>query len=103
MTAMRSISAGLALACGSLAATSGLWVWILTRPHGTFHDQGGMMISFVLLPAALLGWVLLAVPSIVLCVKSIRRGTAQERTIASMIIFLDLFALWYSFATAIIP
>jgi hypothetical protein len=73
-------------------------MWMLSRPHGTFNDQGGMLISFILLPATLLGWALLAVPALVLAIWSIWRGRAQERTIASIVIVLVVFALLYSFA-----
>jgi hypothetical protein len=73
-------------------------MWISSRPYGTFSDQGGLFIPIVLLSATLLGWALLAVPSFVLAVWSIWRGKAQERTIASIIILLVVFALLYSFA-----
>ncbi|MFC1762935.1 hypothetical protein ACFL6U_12760 [Planctomycetota bacterium] len=103
MATLRFIIVGLGLVCGSLAVTTVVWVWMFTRPHGTFHDQGSMVITLFLFPATLVGCALLVVPSFILAVWSIWRGTAQERTIASMIILLDLFAIWYSFAIFFMP
>ena len=33
------------------------WAWVFTRPPGTFNDQGGMVITFLILPLTLVGWL----------------------------------------------
>ncbi len=32
------------------------WAWVLTRPHGTFNDQGGLVLTFLVLPLTLGAW-----------------------------------------------
>ena len=54
--------------------TLGVWAWILTRPAGTFHDQGGMLITFFYFPATFGGWMLFGLPSSFLA----RRKTGDE-------------------------
>lgn len=48
----------------SLALTGAAWstillasAWVFTRPQGTFNDQGGMMITFLILPLTLVAWL----------------------------------------------
>lgn len=33
------------------------WAWVFTRPPGTFNDQGGMLITFLILPLTLAAWL----------------------------------------------
>ena len=33
------------------------WAWVLTRRPEEFHDQGGMLLTFVVFPLTLLLWV----------------------------------------------
>ncbi|MBX3745987.1 MAG: hypothetical protein KF833_11830 [Verrucomicrobiae bacterium] len=33
------------------------WAWVITRPPGTFNDQGGMVITFLILPLTLVAWL----------------------------------------------
>lgn len=41
-------------------------MWVLTRPAGTFNDQGGLTITLIYFPLALVGWVVCALPAVVL-------------------------------------
>jgi hypothetical protein len=36
---------------------AGLWGWVALLSPGTFHDQGGMSITFVILPLTLVLWI----------------------------------------------
>ena len=103
MALSRSIRVAFALVCGSLLVTTAVWMWMLSRPHGTFNDQGGMLISFILFPATMLGWALLAVPSGVIAIWLIWRGGAQDRFIASLILLMVVFAILYAVAIFFCP
>lgn len=46
-----------ALTAASWALIVLLSGWVLTRPSGAFHDQGGMVITFAVLPLTLLCWL----------------------------------------------
>lgn len=35
-----------------------MWSWVLTRPAETFHDQGGMVLTFFVFPLTLVLWIL---------------------------------------------
>lgn len=48
----------LLLATGAWVLAILVWAWVETRPPGTFHDQGGMIITFGVLPLCLGCWVL---------------------------------------------
>lgn len=37
--------------------TLAVWAWMLTRPAGTFHDQGGMAILLVYFPLTFIVWL----------------------------------------------
>ena len=50
----------------SIVLTLAIWGWIWTRPPGSFHDQGGMMISIIYFPLALLGWLVFGLPALIL-------------------------------------
>ena len=51
----------------SVAFTLGVWAWILTRPAGTFHDQGGLAITIFYFPASFIAWLLCGLTSFALC------------------------------------
>jgi hypothetical protein len=34
-----------------------VWVWILSQPEGTFHDQGGLAITLIYFPATFCVWL----------------------------------------------
>jgi hypothetical protein len=44
------------LAAGAWAGIMLMAGWVASRPPGTFHDQGGMIITFVVLPLMLCCW-----------------------------------------------
>ena len=44
-------------ATASIAFTLAVWAWMLTRPAGTFHDQGGLMITLYYFPATFVVWL----------------------------------------------
>lgn len=46
-----------ALTAASWALIVLVWGWVLTRPAGAFSDQGGMAITFLVLPLTLLCWL----------------------------------------------
>lgn len=47
----------LTLAASAWAAIGLAWGWAVTRPPQTFHDQGGMVITFLILPLTLIAWL----------------------------------------------
>ena len=60
-------SSGQGTVCGAiscfLAAVAWLvviltWAWVLTRPHGTFHDQGAIALTLIVMPSTLGAWLL---------------------------------------------
>ena len=55
----------LIFALTSLAFTLGVWTWMLTRPAGTFHDQGGMAITIVYFPTTFVVWLVCVLLSLV--------------------------------------
>ena len=62
----------------SLMLTFALWGWIWTRPPGTFNDQGGLAITLIYFPSALLGWLVFGLPGLVLGVRGLSRQWRQE-------------------------
>ena len=76
---MKLTNFAFAFVIGSLCLTLGIWVWIFTRPPGTFHDQGGLMILLFYFPITFLGWALAAVVASGLMIVAKRRATEFER------------------------
>lgn len=54
------------IAAGSIVFTLLVWVWILSRPEGTFHDQGGLAITLIYFPATFSVWLICSLLSFVL-------------------------------------
>jgi hypothetical protein len=54
------------IAAGSIVFTLGVWAWMLTRPPGTFHDQGGLAITLVYFPATFVVWLLCGLTAVAL-------------------------------------
>ncbi len=48
---------GLILATSAWIVAVLVLLWVTSRPPGTFHDQGGMLITFIVLPVLLLCWL----------------------------------------------
>lgn len=93
--AVRSVELG-AAACTVPALA---WAYIMTaqaRDPAAFEDQGGMLISLVLFPLALLGAVACGVPAVVLGGR--RAGTAGLVGFA-----LGMVAILLAFGTCILP
>ena len=57
MTAERLMKTGVVRAWASPLFTLGVWAWMLTRPAGTFHDQGGMTILLIYFPLTFIVWL----------------------------------------------
>ena len=57
MTAERLMKIGVVRAWASPVFTLGAWAWMLTRPAGTFHDQGGMSILLIYFPLTFIVWL----------------------------------------------
>lgn len=54
------------IALGSIVFTLIVWGWMLTRPAGTFHDQGGLAITLIYFPATFVVWILCGLTSVAL-------------------------------------
>jgi len=67
MTTRTLARTAVTFALGSIVLTLTLWVWILTRPAGTFHDQGGLAITLYYFPATFVTWIFCGLKSIALC------------------------------------
>jgi hypothetical protein len=52
------------IAAGSMVFTLSVWVWMLTRPPGTFHDQGGLAITLFYFPATFVVWLVCGLASV---------------------------------------
>jgi len=57
-------------AVGSILFTLTVWVWMLTRSSGTFHDQGGMAITFIYFPATFVVWLYCGLTAVVSLLRS---------------------------------
>jgi hypothetical protein len=64
----------------SILFTFSVWAWILTRPAGTFHDQGGLTITLFYFPATFVLWFMCALPSLVRRRSRIRSLEAETAT-----------------------
>jgi hypothetical protein len=76
---MKLIILGFAFVIGSLCLTLGIWANIFSQPPGTFHDQGGLVITFMYFPCAFLGWAFAAAVASWLMAEAKRRVTESER------------------------
>ena len=65
-------------ALGSIIFTLIVWVWMLTRPAGAFHDQGGMAITFIYFPATFGVWLYCCLTSVLFLVRRTKGGTEAE-------------------------
>lgn len=62
----------------SIVATLAVWGWILTRPKGSFDDQGGMLITLLYFPGTFVVWLLCGLTSVVLLVRSAKRAADAD-------------------------
>ena len=102
MNRSRSARFAVCLVVISPVLTLTLWAWMLTRPAGTFNDQGGMLVSFIYFPAALLGWLLCGIPGMVLAIRSRRHMDASHKKLAGATIGLSIVGLLLAVATLFI-
>src|SRR5262249_33731319 len=65
-------------AAGSLALAAAIWGWVAAQPRGSFHDQGGMLITLVILPWTLALWVAGGPVALVLGSRALGRGRADS-------------------------
>lgn len=90
----------------SILVTLAIWAWVLTRPEGTFHDQGGLEISLIYFPLALLGWVILGLPAFVIgLVRTFRSNNAyatKHRNWNALAMALGVSSLLMAFGTLFI-
>jgi hypothetical protein len=75
------------------------WVWVLTRPRGTFNDQGGLMLTFIVMPLTFGAWcvggpIALALGGRALKHVSQSEDASGERRIARTGVFLSRLLFW---------
>jgi hypothetical protein len=75
------------------------WVWVATRPQGTFHDQGGLMLTFIVLPLTFGAWavggpVALAVGGHAMKHLGQDETARSDRRIAQTGVFLSRLLFW---------
>jgi hypothetical protein len=83
------------------------WGWVLTRPHGTFHDQGGLAITLIVLPLTLGAWLIGGPIALALggrAMKRLGQGEADksERGFAQTGVLLSRVLLWAGVAWLLI-
>jgi membrane-bound ClpP family serine protease len=98
-------SASLILGLLSVGLTLGVWAYIFVRaPQGAFHNQGGMLITFILFPLTFLGWAIAGVGAIILGRRTLRaEATSGRRAVAVAGIILGVLGLLLSLGTCIVP
>ncbi len=83
------------------------WGWVLSRPHGTFHDQGGLALTFIVLPLTLGAWVVGGPVALALGGRAFKgRGEGEadkdERRLARIGVLLSRLLLWAGVAWLLI-
>jgi len=83
------------------------WGWVLSRPHGSFHDQGGLILTFFVLPLTLGAWVVGGPLALALggrALKSLGAGEADKgkRRVAQIGVLLSRVLLWAGVAWLLI-
>jgi hypothetical protein len=101
-------SSGSGVLCGSLSCVFAAiawivvlltWGWVLSRPHGTFNDQGGLALTLIVLPLTLGAWIVGGPIALALggrALKSLGEGEASkdERRLARIGVWLSRVLLW---------
>jgi len=80
----------------AVALPAAVWAYIVRtslRDAQAFHDQGGMFISFILFPLAMLVWLACAVPAIVLLAGGLARSNGRSGAMAWRVVAASLSAL----------
>jgi hypothetical protein len=98
---MKLINLAFAFVISSLCLTLGIWVWIFTRPPGTFHDQGGLAITFLYFPCAFFGWAFAALLAAWLLAETKRKATEFERPRITRARWLLLLLIFIGFLLAV--
>ena len=83
--------------CWALAVI--LWAWVRTRPPEAFHDQGGMVITFVVLPVMFGCWLVGGPFALALGRRGLRQAAlsqrpSRDRRLAQAGIVLSHLMLW---------
>ncbi len=63
MTTFARTRVAVGFASASLVFSACMWAWVLSRPEGTFHDQGGLAITLIYFPATFCTWLVCAMLS----------------------------------------
>jgi hypothetical protein len=94
----------LALGLVSVCLTLAVWAYIIFgEKRGDFHDQGGMVITFMLFPLTFLGWVVGGIGAIVFGTWATRAEGDEGRVSATVGIVLGVLGLLLSLGTCIAP
>lgn len=102
-----SASSAFTFAVGAWALLILTWGWVLTRPAGSFNDQGGMVLTFAILPLTVGCWLVGGPLALALGHRAIKRtqaaeGAAGDRSLARMGVILSRTMLWGGVALAVI-
>lgn len=69
------------LALATIIFSVCVWVWILSQPEGTFHDQGGLAITLIYFPATFCVWSVCGLLSaVVICWGKIDSAEGNDAT-----------------------
>ena len=98
-------SASLVLGLLSVGLTLGVWAYIFVRtPEGAFHNQGGMLITFILFPLTFLVWAIAGSGAIILGGQALKAETTSEGRAAAVAgIILGVLGLLLSLGTCVVP
>ena len=89
-------------AIGSILFTLVVWVWMLTRSAGTFHDQGGMAITFLYFPATFIVWLYCGLTAVMCLLRSTEAEGAPVWRLRWKVVGLIALGLLLSFGTLFI-
>ena len=103
MTARTRGVLSVALGIGSVCLTQAVWWFILTRPPGSFHDQGGMAITFFLFPITAVGWLAGGLPGLILGSRALAtaKGDTTARLLGSLGMGVAVIAGFLSLGTCL--
>jgi hypothetical protein len=86
------------VAFASILFTLAVWAWILTRPAGTFHDQGGLSLTMIYFPTTFGVWFVCGLSSIVLAIRA-RRSNPEGGSVIGLTAALVILGLLLSVGT----
>jgi hypothetical protein len=92
-----SAPSSVVLAAASLLLGILMWGWVLTRPSGSFHNEGGMVITLGVIPLTLILWIIGGPVALTLGhrgLERVRPGKDRDPQLARGGIFLSRLMLW---------